>query len=143
MTPKRGQLIGDQLAEARRAAGMSQDDLGASVGAAGRTVSTWETGNHLPTKRVQATLEALYGWPAGAIANAIRTGGTLPPVTAPTGRPSRVEDETVRARAAQRVTDAIAEHDELIELLTERVRALEEQAAKLSGSRASRGRQSR
>lgn len=128
--------IGEMLAEARRSAGLSQDELGEAVGAAGRTVSTWETGAHLPTRRVQQTLEALYGWPAGTLGYAIRNGASeLPAVTASfTARPAKAGDEAARARALRGVNDALELLSDRVAELEDRVRQLESQ----SGVRRSR-----
>lgn len=138
MAPKKaeGKPISEQLADARRKYGMSQEELGDSVGAAGRTVSTWETGIHQPTKRVQATLEALYGWPAGTISYSVRTGQPLPPVMrsfTPADLSAREEDDPTRARGVQGVADAL-------ELLYGRVTALEDQVQRLETQNAQRGR---
>lgn len=120
--------LGEQLADARRAAGLSQEEMGECVGASGRTVSTWETNAHLPTKRVQATIEALYAWPAGTIAHAIRTGKTLPAVTADLGpRPARAgAPEPSRAEVLRGVNDAL-------ETLTDRIQELENRVSTLEG----------
>lgn len=128
----RKKSFGEQLADARRLSGMSQEELGEAVGAAGRTVSTWETGVHLPTKRVQATLEALYGWQGGTIAHALRTGSALPAVAATfgLGRPSPVEEAGEKARrlAVQDVADSLSQ-------LSERMTALENRVRQIEGSR--------
>lgn len=130
--------LGQQLADARRSAGMSQEELGEAVGASGRTVSTWETDVHMPTKRVQATIESLYGWPAGTIAYTARTQGELPSV-ANTFSPGQAELAAARAertRIAQTAADAL-------ELLTERVTSLEDRVRQIESRRTSRPKSSR
>lgn len=124
------------LADARNAYGMSQEQLGEAVGAAGRTVSTWETDVHMPTKRVQATLEAIYGWPVGTIAYANRTGGELPKVTtsfAPRPQGGGTPGATPGPLVLQLGADAL-------ELLAERLSSLEDRVSQLESRRAQRAR---
>lgn len=42
------QLIGSRIAFARKAARLSQVELGAAVGVSGQTISNWETARYLP-----------------------------------------------------------------------------------------------
>lgn len=139
MVPKKS--LGKQLTDAREAAGLSQEELGEAVGAAGRTVSTWETGVHRPTKRVQATIESLYGWPPGSISYAMRTGSDLPEVTASfaPGVPRQLEAAAVeRARIAQSVADGLERLTDQVSALSEQVTSLEDRVGQLEGSRGQR-----
>ncbi len=53
------------LRELRKAAGLSQEELGEKLGVSGATVSRWEAGQHVPTKSHLHALEDYYGLPFG------------------------------------------------------------------------------
>ena len=45
---KQSELIGSRIKAARKAKGLSQEQLGEKLGVSFQAVSTWETGNILP-----------------------------------------------------------------------------------------------
>jgi len=49
----------------RKAAGLSQDELGEKLGVSGATISRWEAGQHVPTKSHLHSLEEHFGLPFG------------------------------------------------------------------------------
>lgn len=56
------------LRELRKAAGLSQEDLGElgeRLGVSGATISRWESGTHIPTKNHLHDLEEAFGLPFG------------------------------------------------------------------------------
>lgn len=145
----RKKSLGEQLADSRRAYGMSQDELGEAIGAAGRTVSTWETGVHLPTRRVQSTLEALYGWPAGTIGYSIRTGTALPAVVAAfTPRPSPAAEAEGRpphpatVESIERLDGEIERVNDALQQVTDQLHDLQARVKRLEsrGQRSTRAR---
>jgi transcriptional regulator with XRE-family HTH domain len=66
--------IGDRLVDLRAAMGWTQQDLGSEVGRGVGTVSEWERGVRLPTRRALDLMLARHRWPV----EMFEAGGPMP-----------------------------------------------------------------
>ena len=63
----------DRIAAVRRAAGLTQEQLGEKLGVSNKTVSRWETGAYLPPVEMLQAISGLYG----VSINELLAGGRL------------------------------------------------------------------
>jgi transcriptional regulator with XRE-family HTH domain len=90
MSPSKNAL-GQSICAARRAAMLTQEQLGKHVGVIGRTVHRWERGHRRPNRRHRQALLTAIGVLAPGAAAALATGLGLEPAT-PTASPGEATD---------------------------------------------------
>lgn len=133
------ELVGERLRNERKAADMTQAELGALLGISGSAVGQWEQGRTSPSWRQQQRLRVLFGMadepaPSDDVASLAARVHELMDVAE--SNADVFEELTTNARAAKREQEALrllveASVDRLVTSANEMVDALEEMRGKL------------